>query len=76
MIKIAHFHSLEMSSSVANDESSKEILAGITVADAGRVKVAASHMRTLNKVEAFARSRNPAYRERLLFSAQPLNQGC
>lgn len=44
---------------------SKEILAGITVADAERVKIAAGHMRTLNKVEAFVRSRNPAYREQL-----------
>jgi PAB1-binding protein PBP1 len=44
---------------------SKEILAGITVADPERVKAAAGHIRTLNKVEAFVRSKNPAYREQL-----------
>lgn len=44
---------------------SKEILAGITVADSDRVKVAAGHMRALNKVEAFVHARNPAYREQL-----------
>lgn len=44
---------------------SKEILAGIAVADSARVKAAAGHIRTLNKVEAFVRSKNPAYREQL-----------
>lgn len=44
---------------------SEEILAGIAVADFDRVSVAAGHMRTLNKVESFARARNPAYRDQL-----------
>jgi len=44
---------------------SQEILAGIAVEDFDRVAAAAGHMRTLNKIEAFVRTRNPAYREQL-----------
>jgi len=44
---------------------SQEILAGIAIADFDRVASAAGNIKTLNKIEAFARARNPAYNEQL-----------
>jgi len=44
---------------------SQEILAGIAIADFDRVAAAAANIKTLNKIEAFVRGRNPAYNEQL-----------
>lgn len=53
---------------------SQELLAGITAADFDKIAASAQAMRTLNKVEAFVRSRTPGYRTQLQIFDESLEE--